>query len=45
MNTVEKAACFKSNNYNDVSIKELDTLLLWYDIPKKKMKKADKIAQ
>jgi hypothetical protein len=42
---VEKAACFESNNYKDVSTKELDTLLQWYDIPKGKMKKADKVAR
>jgi hypothetical protein len=43
---VEKAACFESNNYKDISIKELDTLLQWYDIPKEKMKrKADKVAR
>ena len=42
---VEKAACFESNNSKDVSTKELDTLLQWYDIPKEKMKKADKVAR
>ena len=40
---VEKAACFESNNYKEVSTKELDTLLQWYDILKEKMKKADKV--
>jgi hypothetical protein len=42
---VEKAACFESNNYKDVLMKELDTLLQWYDISKEKMKKADKVAR
>ena len=42
---VEKAACFESNIYKDVSTKELDTLLQWYDILKEKMKKADKEAR
>ena len=42
---VEKAACFESNNYKDVLMKELDKLLQWYDIPKGKMKKADKVAR
>ncbi len=41
---VEKAACFESNNYKDILTKELDMLLHWYDIPKEKMKKADKVA-
>jgi hypothetical protein len=42
---VEKAAYFESNNYKDVSTKELDTLLQWYDILKEKMKKADKVVR
>jgi len=42
---VEKAACFESNQYNDVSTKDLDLLLQWYGIPKEKMKKADKVAK
>jgi hypothetical protein len=42
---VEKAACFESNQYMDVSTKDLDLLLQWYDIPKEKMKKADKDAK
>ncbi len=41
---VEKAACFESNNYKDVSTKELDILLLWYGVDKKGMKKAEKVA-
>jgi hypothetical protein len=42
---VEKAACFESNNYKDVSTKELDILLQWYGVNKKGMKKAEKVAQ
>ncbi len=42
---MEKAACFESNQYKDVLMKDLDTLLQWYDIPKEKMKKADKVAK
>jgi hypothetical protein len=42
---VEKAACFESNQYKDVSTKDLDLLLQWYDVPKEKMKKADKVAK
>ena len=39
---MEKAACFESNQYKDVLMKDLDTLLQWYDIPKEKMKKVTK---
>jgi hypothetical protein len=42
---VKKAACFKSNNYKDVSTKELDILLQWYGVDKKGMKKAEKVSQ
>jgi hypothetical protein len=42
---VEKAECFKSNNYRNVSTKELDVLLNWYGIEKKVMRKAEKVAQ
>jgi hypothetical protein len=42
---LEKAACFESNQYKDVSTKDLDLLLQWYDVPKEKMKKADKVAK
>ncbi len=42
---VAKAACFESNAYKDVSSKELDTLLQWYGIDHKGMKKAQKVAQ
>ncbi len=44
---VEKAACFESNNYKDVSTKELDILLQlqWYGVDKKGMKQAEKVAQ
>ncbi len=38
--SVEKAACFETNNFKNILTKELDTLLDWYDIPKEKMKKA-----
>jgi hypothetical protein len=42
---VEKAALFEANNYKDVSAKELDVLMQWYDVEKKQgMKKADKVA-
>ncbi len=37
---VEKAECFKLNNYRNVSTKELDVLLNWYGIEKKAMRKA-----
>jgi hypothetical protein len=42
---VEKAACFESNNYKDVSTKDLDILLQWYGVDKKGIKKAEKVAQ
>jgi hypothetical protein len=42
---VEKAECFESNNYRNVSTKELDVLLNWYGVEKKAMKKAEKVAQ
>ena len=42
---MEKAACFESNQYKDVSTKDLDLLLQWYGVPKEKMKKADKVAK
>ena len=42
---VEKAACFELNQYKDVSTKDRDLLLQWYDVPKEKMKKADKVAK
>ena len=35
---VEKAECFESNNYRNVSTKELDVLLNWYGIKKKAAK-------
>jgi len=38
----EKAASFESNNYRDVSTKDLDILLQWYGVDKKGMKKAEK---
>ena len=41
---VEKAACFESNQYKDVLTKDLD-LIQWHDVPKEKMKKADKVAK
>ena len=37
---VEKAECFESNNYRNVSTKELDVLLNWYGVEKKATKKA-----
>jgi len=41
----EKAALFEANNYKDVSAKELDVLMQWYDVEKRQgMKKADKVA-
>ncbi len=40
---VEKGECFESNNYKNVSTKELDVLLNWYGIEKKVMKKAEKV--
>ena len=40
---VEKAASFESNNYRDVSTKDLDILLQWYGVDKKGMKKAEKV--
>jgi len=41
---VEKAALFEANNYNDVSAKELDVLMQWYDVEKRqRMKKANKV--
>jgi len=42
---VEKAECFESNNYRNVSTKELDVLLNWYGVEKKAAKKAEKVAQ
>ena len=42
---VEKAMCFESNDYKNLSTKELDILLNWYGIEKKGAKKADKVAQ
>jgi hypothetical protein len=42
---VEKVACFESNNYKDVSTKELDVLLQCYGVEKNGMKKAEKVAQ
>ena len=42
---VENSACFESNNYKDLSTKELDILLQWYRVDKKGMKKAEKVAQ
>jgi hypothetical protein len=42
---MKKVECFKSNNYWNVSTKELDVLLNWYGIEKKAMKKAKKVAQ
>jgi hypothetical protein len=43
---VEKAECFESNNYRNITTKELDVLLNWYGIKKKAgMKKAEKVAQ
>jgi hypothetical protein len=42
---VEKAACFESNQDKDVSTKDIDLLLQWYDVPKEKMKKEDKVAK
>ena len=42
---VEKAALFETNNYKDVSSKELDVLMQWYDVEKRQgMKKPDKVA-
>ncbi len=41
----EKAALFETNNYKDVSSKELDVLMQWYDVEKRQgMKKPDKVA-
>jgi hypothetical protein len=40
---VAKVECFESNSYSSVMTKELDTLLQWYDVDHKRMKKADKI--
>ncbi len=42
---VEKAECFESNNYRNVSMKELDVLLNWYGVEKKATKKAEKVAK
>jgi hypothetical protein len=42
---VEKAECFESNNYRNVSTKELDVLLNWYGVEKKATKKAEKVAK
>jgi hypothetical protein len=42
---VKKAECFKSNNYRNVSTKELGVLLNWYGVEKKATKKAEKVAQ
>jgi hypothetical protein len=42
---VEKAECFESNNYRNMSTKELDVLLNWYGVEKKATKKAEKVAQ
>jgi hypothetical protein len=42
---VEKAECFESNNYRDVSKKELDVSLNWYGVKKKATKKAEKVAK
>ena len=42
---VEKAEFFEANNYKDVSAKELDVLMQWYDVKKRQgMRKADKVA-
>jgi hypothetical protein len=41
---VEKAECFESNNYRNVSTKELDVLLNWCGVKKKAAKKAEKVA-
>jgi hypothetical protein len=41
---VEKAACFESNDYRNISTKELDILLNWYGVNKKGTKKAEKVA-
>ncbi len=42
---VEKAALFETNNYKNVSSKELDVLMQWYDVEKRQgMKKPDKVA-
>jgi hypothetical protein len=41
---VAKAACFELSAYKDVLSKELDTLLQWYGIDHKGMKKAQKVA-
>jgi hypothetical protein len=42
---VSKASCFESNSYSAVTTKELDTLLQWYGVDHKGMKKADKVAR
>ena len=42
---VEKATCFESNNYQHVSVKELDILMQWYGVEKNGMKKTEKVAK
>jgi hypothetical protein len=42
---VAKAECFELNAYSSVTTKELDTLLQWYGVDHKGMKKADKVAR
>ena len=42
---VDKAECFESKNYRNVSTKELDVLLNCYGVEKKATKKAEQVAQ
>ena len=39
-----KALCFENNNYKNVSVADFNALLVWYNVPKEKMKKAQMVA-
>ena len=39
------AVNFENDDYRQVSVKDLTTLLAWYEIPREKMKKADMVAR
>ena len=39
-----KALCFENNDYKNVSVADFNALLVWYNVPKEKMKKAQMVA-
>ena len=40
-----KASCFENNDYKGVSVPEMAALLVWYNIPREKMKKQQMVAK